>query len=157
MPTTTEVFARTLTNLGPLTTTFTAAPSCTALAKQPHGGYIYVHYPGAGNYSFPIHFAPVECTAQNFASCLPNGEARQHVLEHDDVWTQAYNSPGLHCPSGWTTVMSVTGASASAIAKTLSSPDDYDLTTDDLTSGRLEAFALSALAPTEAVTLCCPR
>lgn len=150
MPSATAVFNRTLTNLGPLTTTFTPGPSCTALASQSNAGFIFARS-GYGNDlesangpNFP--YGSVACTPQDLATCYPNGKERQSILATGYEFTQAYNSPGYHCPSGWTAVASATLPDLSSNRTVPSGYDAY-----------ATGFALSAMASGETMTMCCPR
>lgn len=150
MPSATAVFNRTLTNLGPLTTTFTPAPSCTALASQSSAGYIFARG-GYGNGLAPANgpnfaYGSVACTPQDLATCYPNGRERQSILASGYEFTQAYNSPGYHCPDGWAAVASATLADMSGSRAVPSGYDAY-----------ATGFAVSALASGETMTLCCPR
>ncbi|OAA74032.1 hypothetical protein ISF_00933 [Cordyceps fumosorosea ARSEF 2679] len=158
MPSETAVFNRTLTNLGPLTTAFTPAPSCTALPSQSDAGFIFWHrtFDGDGPANgADVPYGSVACTPQDLATCYPSGAARQSILASGGYeFTQPYHSPGYRCPAGWTAVASASYDDAwselSALAHNLSAPAPrgYDAV--------VTAFAISALAPSETVTVCCP-
>ncbi|TQV99807.1 hypothetical protein IF1G_02022 [Cordyceps javanica] len=144
----TGVFNRTLTNLGPLTTTFTPAPSCSALASEPGAGYIF--WAGPLNAARPangqhVPYGSVACTPQDLATCYPDGEARQSILARGYEFTQPYHSPGYYCPAGWTAVAS---ASFDSAWGNRDMPTGYDAV--------VTAFALEVLRPSETVTVCCP-
>lgn len=158
MPVPTAVFNRTLTNLGPLTTTFTPAPGCTALAGQTAGAAIFCDPVFDDNALPPVngHQVPcgaVSCTPQDLASCYPNGKAQQSIVATDYEMTQPYHSPGYYCPAGWTAV----GSAAFEVA--LAQATRTDLAVSDMPKGYdafVSNFAL-ALGPSETVTVCCPR
>ncbi|KAL4939108.1 hypothetical protein BDV06DRAFT_199483 [Aspergillus oleicola] len=104
----------TFTNLGPLTTTYTAAPSCTgsdniALGYMESSSYLWLDY-------------QVQCTKDinPLTNCVPTTtEAAPEPTftgstdeEYDDyldsypyyAWGGDYYSPGVFCPSGWETI-----------------------------------------------------
>jgi hypothetical protein len=103
MPTATSLSQYTLTDLGPLTTTFTAPTTCATPAN--------------------IQVAPREspesitwaanCILTQRYECTPSGDKVSSAMATMDTADPAfgfqisYYSPGLICPSGWLTVGSV--------------------------------------------------
>jgi hypothetical protein len=99
MPTATLVSQATLTNLGPLTTTFTQAASCATVASNVVYGFR--EHPEAIAYSS-------DCTFTPYTDCLPSYDLSR-VSPISEAATPAlrsitYYSPGIYCPSGWSTV-----------------------------------------------------
>lgn len=169
----------TFTNLGPLTTTYTPAPSCTASNRvglgyvNPTGGNVYIAY-------------AIQCTSDfnYFTGCTPTttsavstptftATSYEDYEEYEDSLIEwkgfgAYYSPGLHCPSGWTTIgmaardsgSSITSSgimvpTASATATTKYSADDmyyYMFNYEDPAS-----VLKGILEPKQTMALCCPR
>lgn len=134
----------TFTNLGPLTTTFTPAPSCSASNRiglgylQPESGDVVIELLG-------------QCTSQfdYFTGCIPSTttksmttptptftatsyEGIEEYMENMIDWAGggAYYSPGLYCPSGWTTVgMAARDASSSLTSSGILVPTPSTTTT----------------------------
>lgn len=147
MPAATTALGLTFTNLGPLTTTFTPAPSCTDLAKQSGVGQIFQNAEQGSNNGSP--YGSVGCSAQDIASCVPNGDVRQSINDHEYYYTIAYNSPGLQCPSGWEAKSSDVPPSAHAAASTSGADKNIHKV--------VRPLAVAFLDPGESVTFCCPR
>ncbi|KAJ3472807.1 hypothetical protein NLG97_g10704 [Lecanicillium saksenae] len=152
MPTATSFLGHALTNLGPLTTTFKPAPSCTALATQPEAGYIM---DSKGDSALWRPFGPRACAFQDLEACLPNGKERQQFLESRGRFPLPYHSPAHQCPEGWA---AATAATASAVSESVASA--FPTSKDDQPFGGLDNildnFVVTALAPTETLTICCP-
>ncbi|KAM0433304.1 hypothetical protein ACHAPT_004180 [Fusarium lateritium] len=100
MPSLTEYFGHTITNFGPLTTTFTAPSSCAA---QTTGRIMFAN---ASNLA--QHFGNPTCGGGYVGECIPSGSAYDdYVSTYWETPVHAwypYHSPGLVCPSGWSTV-----------------------------------------------------
>lgn len=165
----------TFANLGPLTTTFTPAPSCTA-SNRIVLGYL--------NPDVYIEFA-TQCTSSfNYVTdCIPTTTTETTVpptptftatsyedyVENRIDWAGfgAYYSPGLYCPSGWTTVgMAARDASSSLTSSGVLVPTETTTTTkystDDfyyyMFDHEYPASVLkSMLEPRQTMALCCPR
>jgi hypothetical protein len=92
MPTSTAISGIGLSNLGPLTTTFTPPPSCV----QSSGRTMFAKP------TDPLPVGYVDCI-WNMENCFPSPS--QLPTETAPPYTEevAYFSPGIACPSGWTT------------------------------------------------------
>ncbi|KAJ0125263.1 hypothetical protein J7T55_006608 [Diaporthe amygdali] len=99
----------TVTNLGPLTTTYTAPPSCSTDNVYIQIGETFVDSGTNDTRIFPVGMACNE-PVPSFGSCLPSGAKLDEAYSSVDTdqvsagYTVAYYSPGLVCPSGWSTV-----------------------------------------------------
>lgn len=90
-----------LVNVGPLTTTFTAPPSCDTASNLAFAHASIDTFALAGYESC----APFSVQGD----CVPSGseidaisKTRGRLLD-DFGWAMPYYSPGYHCPSGYTT------------------------------------------------------
>lgn len=140
-----------LTNVGPLTTTFTPPPSCS----NPN----QIMY---ATQATPEIFFMSNCDA-NWGGCLPSTSGQESTTSEAPINASllGYRSPGIVCPSGWKTV----GVAARG-------PDDASPTL----SGAFESLAsavatntgyggdplyqlvlASALDKGETAVECCPR
>jgi len=79
-----------MTNIGPLTTVFSAPESCTVAVGDCYGPSCFASY-GYGCYGTRIEFDP---------ACWPSGSA---LLPSSNTISK-YFSPALDCPAGWATV-----------------------------------------------------
>lgn len=135
-------------NNGPVTTTFTPAPTCLGTDQ------ILLGTIGTDN---PYIMYSVQCDTTSFANCVPS--ATTTPFSSTDVeWASSvgsYYSPGLYCPSGWETVAqagrdgdkSYTTSGAMSFASKERVPYfDY-----------MPTLLASILQPSETVVLCCPR
>ncbi|KAF4471994.1 hypothetical protein FALBO_1099 [Fusarium albosuccineum] len=99
MPSLTEYFGYTVTNLGPLTTTYTPPAACTT---QTTDG---VYFANASH--IDIALGQPSCGIPSAGKCVPSGSALDKLREPFDETPQQgffyYHSPGVVCPSGWTT------------------------------------------------------
>lgn len=162
MPTTTEWFGATVTNLGPLTTTFTPAASCATKIQD----YALASTEGmlAGQ---PLILLQPTCGFHADEACVPSASAARDLYE-DQIATRrlkgyyAFHSPGLYCPSGWETV----GVAVSATETGTESISASGIFTVDWSAeGRKKpgfkssppgiAF-MRALDPGETLVWCCP-
>ncbi|KAL2787118.1 hypothetical protein BJX66DRAFT_311609 [Aspergillus keveii] len=107
----------TFSNLGPLTTTYTPSPQCTA-SDQMYIGYVN---PTGGNV---VPNFSAQCTTEitYYSECMPTTTSASTTAppeftgtgwEEYEEWESSqiswegygeYYSPGLECPSGWATV-----------------------------------------------------
>ncbi|KAM0385527.1 hypothetical protein ACHAPY_000063 [Fusarium culmorum] len=156
MPTATEFWGFNAHNLGPLTTTFTAPSSCATGTDH----HVFV------NASEPIRiFGVPTCGPMTFGDCIPSASLWESIHEQTTEFVQgqyAYFSPGLACPSGWSTVGTLAhggdGDDKASASGALESPDwdefmnpSYLHPTDDY---RADAFGqcVSTIGPTESYT-----
>jgi hypothetical protein len=151
----TAYFGASVINHGPLTTTFTAPASCATNTQ-------HIVYAVASDITQGGE-AP-SCTAGSYESCLPSGgavdklvSAQQSVLGQGLL--ELY-SPGLACPSGWTTA----GLAAPTVNASLSLSGIFTVSSSVPTRGSARARPmpalskyLGALSPDETLAACCPR
>lgn len=156
MPTPTQYFGYSVTNIGPLTTRFTPAPSCATTTPN-----VFIETQlgeTRGLYGFP------SCVAPKYDGCLPNGskidDLNHQLSASPHNGNLVYHSPGLRCPSGWKRVGTIHGGTSQAtkpegvftqISTATGSPDGG--------SGpipRLLAYA-NVLDPSETLVWCCPK
>ncbi|KAF3392671.1 hypothetical protein F1880_008621 [Penicillium rolfsii] len=139
----------TLLNYGPLTTTFTPAPSCSGTSHLRLGTI---------DDNFPRLSYMVQCETTEWSDCAPPATITTASTSDGAEWSASaghYYSPGLYCPSGWETVG-------------LAGRDGDKPYTD---SGVISAYGASqwvpsfpyeltqlakGLQPSETVALCCP-
>ncbi|OAQ65912.1 hypothetical protein VFPPC_07539 [Pochonia chlamydosporia 170] len=155
MPTQSQYFGYSVTNIGPLTTAFTPAPSCAT--ATPH---VYIETQlgeTRGLYGYP------SCAPPKYEGCLPGGKEldrlNRELSANPHNGNLVYHSPGLRCPSGWKKVGSIHGGT-----KTPSKPSGVftGITTATGSGGnprpipRLEAYA-QVLGPSETMVWCCPK
>jgi|SRR5688572_17703804 hypothetical protein len=155
----TEYFGYTITNVGPLTTTFTAPSSCSTATD------FYVIAP-KDDWSTAIYGRP-DCERPTLGKCFASGEAGDEIAKsaYESLGQGfiPYFSPGLHCPAGWTTVGTVAHA-GKADSTSLDSEGFFtnDLNPfDDSTDPRaaflpVATLLVDALAPSETLVWCCP-
>ncbi|KAJ5214939.1 hypothetical protein N7468_010618 [Penicillium chermesinum] len=134
-------------NNGPVTTTFTPAPTCLGTAE------ILLGTIGSEN---PYIMYSVQCDTTSFPNCVPTATATPSLAPEDD-WSASvgsYYSPGLYCPSGWATVGQAgrdgdkpytTSGAMSWGAKDRTPYFDY-----------MPTLLAKNLQPSETVALCCP-
>lgn len=166
MVVTTPVFIQTLINLGPLTTTFTAAPSC---ATKTDAVSIGIPFPPQDSL-VPFGSPPGSCTKPpELGGCVPDGakmdahfkdkDPLQFVTTGPEIY---YHSPGVACPSGWTTQGAITKQADGKVVnpKGIFTPLPIFNASDPMTRGNNvvpPATALvSALDPGETAAICCP-
>lgn len=159
MPTATSLSAFALTNLGPLTTTFTAPASCstayqTLLAPVDYPAF-FIQWAADCNYLPPADCHPYGDVFNSMGSSARGGNptANNYI---------PYQSPGLFCPSNWATVGAATKLNPSS-SSTSGVFDVWGATpTNTIKHPRsffqpgLDVF-LSALDPGETAIACCPR
>ncbi len=155
MPTATSLSAYSLTNNGPLTTTFTAPASCSTA---------YETMLGAATDPTFIQWA-AQCEWLPPADCNPSGSVIRSIVSSAEGSNPTvgmiivYHSPGLICPSGWATV----GAAAKLNPTSTSISGAFNQS-DAIPTGSQFAFFepeldvfLAALDPGETAIVCCPR
>jgi hypothetical protein len=137
----------TFSNYGPITTTFTPAPSCTATDRIS----LAVIYDDMTRAEFQVGCP----TSTSDWDCMPPGTTTSATWYDEEKWvgTAGYYSPGLYCPSGWETI-----GMAARGEKSLSTSGF--LTTSDMKVPYYEEPATllaSLLEPSQTMALCCPR
>ncbi|KAH8662564.1 hypothetical protein BX600DRAFT_551288 [Xylariales sp. PMI_506] len=156
MPTTTAVFGVGLVNLGPLTTTFTASPSCATN---------FARLVMANASDINQFIAPISCdeAAGYNDECYPSGDAASSVLSkhYNGPPSQReifYFSPGVACPSGWTAAGSAVNAGSTASLEGVFTQDPNAGLPDNLIAVGIPAKSvfLEAMAPSETLVYCCP-
>jgi len=161
MPTATSVSQFALTNWGPLTTAFAADAACTTSTGIVNAGLR--DPPGAA-------IVNIDCNVPTVGSCYPSGtklDARaSSAFTEAGKFVIGYFSPGIVCPSGWSTAGVVARASDGAISTSgiYEAPPGLVATTSgrDPGIGRpffnpiVNAFT-AALDPGETGVACCPR
>jgi hypothetical protein len=161
MPTATRVSEFAITNFGPLTSTFTPAPACATSTQ-----ILQLAFSGT-----PTLLAyNVQCAVPTVGSaCFPS-EA-QLDARVSSVWSDpgnnflGYFSPGLACPSGWTTAGIAAKDGDGKVTTTsgiFERPKDADAMAT-ATGAATEFFnpqmnVLTAVIDAgETVAVCCPR
>ncbi|KAJ5729257.1 uncharacterized protein N7483_003765 [Penicillium malachiteum] len=155
MPSVSVLSQMTFSNLGPLTTTFTAPSSCSTLGRT-----------GIGLTDFPTGiFWDTNCSIdpsnpEPSWSCFPEGSAPSPTatqVSANDYLQVSYFSPGLYCPSGWKTV-----GAAVRDGDSISSNGAFNYYTTPIPTSIPGAFPdeanllMQVLADGETAALCCP-
>lgn len=171
MPRTTEYFGATVTNLGPLTTTYSAPSSC-ATGFRAWGVARNVSYTGGmiGQYQGQ---AGSLCEQQSISDCIPSGTKMDELMASAAATTTndylPYYSPGLNCPAGWETVGVATGSgrptSGAGLYETpkgakgvfTEDPWPYPPSRTQPVPLPLVKQYMAILEDTETIVLCCPR
>lgn len=153
---TASYFDATIVNAGPLTSTFTPPAICT---RAPHYGVKLLGPDGrAGSWQ-------TECDDRKYTRkslCLPSESAWVNEPKADyskDANDITYYSPGLACPSGFTTVgaavvgqgmNNVTQSGQMFSASTTQTYDDFQLLP-------IASYLCDNMAASETAVFCCPR
>ncbi|KAF5571099.1 hypothetical protein FPANT_13618 [Fusarium pseudoanthophilum] len=155
MPTATEYFGITVSNIGPLTTTYTPPPECTRATTD--------HLVYALESSLVVGFGSPDCQIDPYGKCLPSGAAMDSIIkEYSNPKSagqgfQPFHSPGIHCPEGWTTAGLLahgdktgsayrSGVFTSTTSVNLSLPEQMGS----------DEWWLKVLEPSETLAWCCP-
>ncbi|KAJ5152002.1 hypothetical protein N7492_010297 [Penicillium capsulatum] len=132
-------------NYGPVTTTFTPPPRCTATDRLGLGyvmrDYTHIQY-------------SVSCSTASDWDCVPQGTTTSVTSYDESAWvgTAGYYSPGLDCPSGWATV-----GMAVRDDNSLSTSGFLTTSTEKIPYFEEPATLLaSMLEPGQTMALCCP-
>src|SRR3569833_204870 len=99
MPTATVLSQRTFNNMGPLTTTFTVPASCATLTNN-----VYI----TTNKGRDLLGLDCNTKTSTLGDCYPSGSSVDAILASfagnpERGEQQHYFSPGIQCPSAWTT------------------------------------------------------
>ena len=159
MPTATSISQFALTNWGPLTTAFTADPACATST-----GILQVglrNPPGDG-------IENPDCALSTVGSCFPSGTKLDQLAS--SVFTEvghfaiAYFSPGLVCPSGWTTAGAVVKSADGSVSTSgiFAAPPGFTATGrnsdfDGPIFNPIHNVFTAAIDPGETAIACCPR
>ncbi|KAL4861714.1 hypothetical protein BDV12DRAFT_207801 [Aspergillus spectabilis] len=169
----------TFSNLGPLTTTYTPSPQCSASDKMYIGN---INTIGGGNVY--LQWA-VQCTTEldYYSECMPTTTEKSTTTppeftgtsyEEFSAWEESqitwdgyghYYSPGLECPSGWETVgMIGRNAGDSVTSSGILSPATTTTVTRYTTGSDMYYYKYedkasvmkSFLEPEHTMAVCCP-
>ncbi|KAF4990839.1 hypothetical protein FGRMN_8220 [Fusarium graminum] len=156
MPSRTEYFGYSFSNLGPLTTTYEAPAACiTATTDR-----IYF----ANATSAEIVLGAARCDGpETLGKCVPSGSAWDKIVSsragYHDQGYWGFHSPGVVCPKGWTTAGTLAhGNKTGSVDKSgvFTQPPfpfgpyvDYLLTPEEI--------LINVLEPSETFAYCCPR
>lgn len=148
MPTTTDILGAVPTNVGPLTTAFAQPTSCV----DNRNTWIAVSRSGS-----PHLIGVPTCDGPTRSDCYPSGTKLESAYSATtERQLLAYYSPGLECPSGWTTAgTTAAGGKATGIFTTNMFPrngKDSDYPQD----APLAAEYGFMLDPSETLVWCCP-
>lgn len=157
-----------LTNLGPMTTTWTAPSSCTTGIRL--AGVALTEVPHPPQFYELCDFDDWE-GAPRYGNCLPDGEEiDEQIRSKTDSGNPHsfvnYYSPGLHCPASWTTAgIAEKGDDGSISATGVFSMTEFTVRVRPGTT-EVEPIPTSdpwpnklaqALHEGETVVACCPR
>lgn len=152
---TASYFDATIVNAGPLTSTFTPPASCT---RPPNYDVELIGPMGPGG------AWQTECDDRKYkrkSQCMPSESAWVNAPQADyskDANQLTYFSPGLACPSGFTTVgTAVVGQGMNNVTGSgpvLSVPTSQ--TYDDFQVLPLASYLCDNMQPSETVVFCCP-
>lgn len=141
-------------NVGPLTTTFTAPASCATSFET---GLAWPEVPKA--------VYPVDCEYTPTGECYPGGAAYTSIQagarggDPRGGYTIAYNSPGTVCPFGWETVGTAEKPNPTSNVATgpFNISDILHVAPDwQFVQPPMDVFR-SALGPSDTAVACCPR
>ncbi|KAM0348712.1 hypothetical protein ACHAPU_004151 [Fusarium lateritium] len=154
MPTATGYFGATLTNLGPLTTAYTAPSSCLTATTD------HIIYALANSLEYQV--GGPKCNAEPYGNCIPSGSVLDSMVADNfgrksGQGFQHYYSPGVYCPHDWTTAAVLahapetnaeerSGFFTATARSNLSEPGGM----------RPDDYWLKILEPSETVAYCCP-
>ncbi|KAJ5682740.1 hypothetical protein N7462_005905 [Penicillium macrosclerotiorum] len=152
MPSSSALSEYTFKNLGPLITTWKAPPSCATATD---------HVKIGSSADVSEIYWDSNCTHAEY-NCIPTGTSakRSSITGSNpaNLWQESYFSPGLYCPSGWTTagIASRDGAnpvnSSGAFVPTpaISTSLEYPIINPPAN------VLMQILDPSETAALCCP-
>lgn len=155
MPTATEYFGISVSNIGPLTTTYTPPPECTRATTD--------HLVYALESSLVYGFGSPDCVIDPYGKCLPSGAAMDSIIKEysypkSGQGIHAFHSPGIHCPEGWTTagLLAHGDKTGSAYRSGVFTSTTSVNSSHPLQMGSDEWW-LRVLEPSETLAWCCPR
>ncbi|KAI1195433.1 hypothetical protein F5X97DRAFT_308274 [Nemania serpens] len=142
---------RTTANYGPLTATFTPAPSCVNATNAVKFGWVDDTLP-----TFYLRGYPT-CTIQPYAdACFPS--ASRWNSDNSDVYktvtpTIHFYSPGVYCPKSWTSVAEIVRLEPNS---TTNSTGSLRVTGSGAIATNTDYQNLLA-APSNTLIVCCPE
>jgi hypothetical protein len=155
MPTATQYFGVAITNLGPLTTTYTAPSSCLTATTD------HIQYAISGSLEYVI--GSPKCTADSLGKCIPSGSVLDSMVaerfgRQSGQGFQHYYSPGVYCPHGWTTAAVLAhGEKTDSVERsgffTATANGNWSMPQ----GMRPDDEWLNILEPSETLAYCCPR
>ncbi|KAF5613216.1 uncharacterized protein FSUBG_946 [Fusarium subglutinans] len=155
MPTATEYFGMSVSNIGPLTTTYTPPPECTRATTD--------HLVYALESSLVYGFGSPDCVIDPYGKCLPSGAAMDSIIKEysnpkSGQGLHAFHSPGIHCPEGWTTagLLAHGDKTGSAYRSGVFTSTTSVNSSQPLQMGSDEWW-LKVLEPSETLAWCCPK
>lgn len=154
MPTVSTLSELTFSNLGPLTTTFTAPSSCSTIDS----GFTAVAY--KQDVTAILYDTSCEVEYDGW-DCYPEGSAPSPTVTTvnlADTFKYTYFSPGIYCPSGWKTVGVASRDGDKPVTSSGAFANDTVIPTH--IAGVFPNAAnvlMQALDPSETAVLCCPR
>ncbi|RSL82872.1 hypothetical protein CEP51_004869, partial [Fusarium floridanum] len=141
----------TITNLGPLTTTYTAPAECATATENIQ--FIQADLPWV-----PAAWGYPSCVPGDYGKCIPSGDAYDKLAkEHYYTWQQEffpYYSPGLVCPKGWTTAGEYAKSKGTPTKGMLTAQPDWNITEPAFLP--LTSVWTSVLEDSETLVYCCP-
>lgn len=154
----------TVTNIGPLTTTYTAPPSCSTDFSYVQIGQTWTDSDTNATSVVPVG---ISCGQPypTVGSCLPSGaklDEDYSSIGTDAVqtgYTLGYYSPGLACPSGWDTVGVATKTEGGSITSSgigFASPSPLDEADLSYIQNVGPNVLLAGMDDGDAAVLCCP-
>ncbi|KLO79631.1 uncharacterized protein LW93_13328 [Fusarium fujikuroi] len=154
MPTATEYFGISVSNIGPLTTTYTPPPECTRATTD--------HLVYALESSLVYGFGSPDCVIDPYGKCLPSGAAMDSIIKEysypkSGQGIHVFHSPGIDCPEGWTTagLLAHGDKTGSAYRSGVFTSTTSVNSSHPLQMGSDEWW-LRVLEPSETLAWCCP-
>lgn len=150
---------------GPLTTTYTAPPSCSTDWAYVQVGQS-VSFSDTNGTTVMAMGAACDQPYPTIGSCLPSGaklDEEYSSIDTDIVqtaYTLGYYSPGLACPSGWDTVGVATKTAGGSITSSgvgFARPSGIDETDLSYIQNVGPNVILAGMDEGDAAVLCCPR
>lgn len=156
MASATEYFGASFTNLGPLTSTWTAPESC---ATNTVNQYFGVERDLQG---IDYVYGRASCGPARLGECVPSGSAidefKDSINSDAPLGVFWYHSPGIACPKDWTTAAMIAkgdGNTAEDVSGFLTIGSDADRPTGLGDMGFTDLF-LGFLEPSQTMAFCCP-
>ncbi|KAJ3488680.1 hypothetical protein NLG97_g6151 [Lecanicillium saksenae] len=155
MPTATKYLGFELHNLGPATTAFSVPAAC---ATSHPFTVVEVGQDGTRRLD-----APVTCRDPIYDGCIPNGRewdrAYKNLRASPHNGNVLYRSPGISCPSGWTTAATIVGGPSGATGASgifTAAQASGDASGGPVMVPLIDAY-VKPLDPGETLVFCCPE